>query len=56
MSSVPALSYNFVEIDHEIFSTVFLLLPLIQEGLLSVTSERMCTKSKFALGKYGYVI
>ena len=33
MSSVPALSYNFVEIDLEIFSTVFLLLPLIQEGL-----------------------
>ena len=32
----------FVEIDHEIFSTVILSLPLIQEGQLSVSSERMC--------------
>ena len=35
---------DFVEIDHEIISMVILILPLIQEGLLSVTSERMCTK------------
>ena len=28
----------------EIISTVILLLPLIQEGLLSVTSKSMCTK------------
>ena len=34
---------SFVEIDHEIFSTVILSLPLIQEGQLSVSSERMCT-------------
>ena len=34
---------NFVEIDHEIFSTVILSLPLIQEGQLSVSGERMCT-------------
>ena len=33
----------FVEIDHEIFSTVILPLPLIQEGQLSVSGERMCT-------------
>ena len=33
----------FVEIDHEIFSTVILSLPLIQEGQLSVPGERMCT-------------
>ena len=33
----------FVEIDHEIFSTVILSLPLIQERQLSVSSERMCT-------------
>ena len=33
----------FVEIDHEIFSTVILSLPLIQEGQLSVSGERMCT-------------
>ena len=34
---------SFVEIDHEIFSTVILSLPLIQEGQLSVSGERMCT-------------
>ena len=33
----------FMEIDHEIFSTVILSLPLIQEGQLSVSGERMCT-------------
>ena len=35
--------YSFVEIDHEIFSTVILSLPLIQEGQLSVSGKRMCT-------------
>ena len=30
-------SHTFVEIDHEILSTVILLLPLIQEGLLPVS-------------------
>ena len=35
--------HSFVEIDHEIFSTVILSLPLIQEGQLSVSDERMCT-------------
>ena len=35
--------YSFVEIDHEIFSTVILSLPLIQEGQLSVSGERICT-------------
>ena len=29
--------------DHEIFSTVILSLPLIQEGQLSVSGEIMCT-------------
>ena len=29
-------------IDHEILSTVILSLPLIQEGQLSVSGERMC--------------
>ena len=33
---------TFVETDHEIFSTVILPLPLIQEGPLSVSVERMC--------------
>ena len=43
--STPAEVGNisFVEIDHEIFSTVLLSLPLIQEGQLSVSGERMCT-------------
>ena len=35
--------HSFVEIDHEIFSTVILSLPLIQEVKLSVSGERMCT-------------
>ena len=38
------LQHSFVEIDHEIFSTVILPLPQIQEVLLSVSGERMCTK------------
>ena len=35
--------HSFVEIDHEIFSTIILSLPLIQEGQLSVSGKRMCT-------------
>ena len=35
--------YSFVEIDHEIFSTVILSLPVIQDGQLSVSGERICT-------------
>ena len=35
--------HSFVEIDHEIFSTVILSLPLVQEGQLSVLGKRMCT-------------
>ena len=31
---------NFVEIDHEIFSTVLLSLPLIKEEQLSVSGEK----------------
>ena len=34
--------HSFVEIGHEIFSTVILSLPLIHEGQLSVSGERMC--------------
>ena len=41
---IPARPHTFVEIDHEIFSTVILLLAPIQEGLLSVTSESMHTE------------
>ena len=46
-SLIPALYYTVLEIDHEKISTGFLLLSaelIIQEGLLSVTSESMCTK------------
>ena len=39
-----AWSHTLVEIDHEIISMVILLLPLIQEGLLSAVSESLCTK------------
>ena len=49
-SSIPARSHTFVEIGHEILSTVILLLLLIQEGLLSVTNESMCMK--YWLTKY----
>ena len=40
---LPGQQHSFVEIDHEIFSTVILSLQLIQEGHLSVSGERMCT-------------
>ena len=43
-TSIPTRSPTLVEIVHEIISTAILLLPLIQEGLLSITSESMCTK------------
>ena len=39
VGNIPA----FVEIDHEISSTVIHSLPLIQEGQLSVSGGRMCT-------------
>ena len=39
--STPAGSATFF--DQEIFSTVILSLPLIHEGQLSVSGERMCT-------------
>ena len=44
--SIPARSgiILFVEIDHQIFSTVLLSLSLIQEGLLSISGERMYTE------------
>ena len=47
VSSIPAQVGTFVEIDHEMFSTVILLHTLFQEGLLSVTSESMCTEFWF---------
>ena len=46
-----ARSNTFVEIDHEIVSSVILLrlAQIIQEGLFSVTSESICMK--YWLGK-----
>ena len=35
--------HYFVETDHEIFPTAIFSLPLIQEGQLSVSGERMRT-------------
>ena len=61
VSLIPARSHTFVEIDNEIFSMDILLLPLIQEGLVSVISESMCTKywlnakSSLPRKKCGYV-
>ena len=43
MNSILAQPHTFVEIDHEVFSTA-IHLQLVQEGLLSVTSESMCTE------------
>ena len=42
--STPAgRQHSFMEIDHEMFSTVILSLPLIEEGVLSVSGGGMCT-------------
>ena len=41
--SISAWSDTFVKIDHEIIYRGILL--IIQEGLLSVTNESMCTKN-----------
>ena len=40
---LPDRQHSFVEIDHEILSTVILTLPLIQEGQLSVSGKRVFT-------------
>ena len=40
---------SFMEIDHEIFSLVILILPLIQEGQLPVSGQRMCTSTGYLL-------
>ena len=43
-SSIPARYHTFVEIDHEIISTVILLLPLIYSRRVVVSyKRRMCT-------------
>ena len=42
-STPPGLQHSFVENDHEIFSIGILSFPLIQEGHLSISGERMWT-------------
>ena len=44
VSWIPAWPHTFVEIDCEISSTIILLLPLIQEKPLSVSSKSVFTK------------
>ena len=41
VSLIPTLPHKFVETDHDIFSSYFLLLPMILEEMLLVTHERM---------------
>ena len=48
--------HSFVEIGQEIFCTVILSLPLIQEGLLSVSDERMSTILVKRLEDYAYPV
>ena len=43
-SSISAHSHTFVETDREMISMVIASLPLIKEGLVSVTSQSMFTK------------
>ena len=42
-STPPGRQHSVVKIHHEIFSTVIISLPLVQEGQLSISGERMCT-------------
>ena len=44
MSLILVKSHTFMEIDHEIISTVILLLLLTQEGLLSDTKRKYVHK------------
>ena len=45
LNSAGSGNIFFMGIDYEIFSTVILFIPLIQEGQLSVSGERMCTST-----------
>ena len=43
---IPARSHTFIEIDHELFSSVILLLLLIQEGLcICQLQAKVCAQS-----------
>ena len=50
VGSTLAVLATFFRGDHEIFSTVILSFPLIQEGQLSVSGERVCTVLVNCLG------
>ena len=41
---IPVRPHSFLEVGHKICSMVILLLPLIQEELLYVSSASMCTE------------
>ena len=47
MNLMPAQPHTLVEIDHEIYSTFILFLPLIIEGLLSYSGQSMYTEYCF---------
>ena len=46
---VAGRQHSFVEIDHEIFSTVILSITLIQDGQLTVSGESHYADSKRAI-------
>ena len=39
----PVQQHSLVKTDHEIFSVVIFSLPLIQDGHMSVSGQRICT-------------
>ena len=41
----PGSGNTFMEIDNEIYSVIILSIPLIQEGLFSVSGKRMLTST-----------
>ena len=54
---IPAWPQTFLEMDHELFSTIIHLLLLISDGLLSVSRESISTgynsSNRLALVKCG---
>ena len=48
--------HSFVEIGHDIISTVILSQLLIQVGQISITGERMCTKYWISLPRESVVM
>ena len=52
--SIPALSHTFIEIDHEIISTVILLpsAESFKKGFQLQVNVHQCSHSKFKLGVF----